>query len=146
LHLYGKPTSYSEEKSVMAKTVISAAAAGKPVGPYSQAIMVNDWIYVSAEKGVDPATGKIVEGGVKAETSQALKNVRTILEAAGSSLQDVVRCVVFLRNMDDFPAMNDAYGAFFPENPPTRTTVGVASLPLGLQVLIEATAVKGCAK
>lgn len=130
----------------MAKTVIRAAGAGKPVGPYSQAIMVNEWIFVSAEKGVDPVTGRIVEGGVKAETSQALKNIETILESAGSSLYDVVRCVVFLRNMDDFPAMNEVYGSFFPENPPARTTVGVASLPLGLQVLIEATAVKGCAK
>jgi 2-iminobutanoate/2-iminopropanoate deaminase len=126
----------------MTKRVIEAAAAGKPVGPYSQAVMVNDWIFVSAEKGVDPATGKVVEGGVRFETAQALMNIQTILEAAGSSLGDIVRCVVFLRNMEDFAAMNEVYATFFPDNPPARTTVGVVALPLGLQVLIEATACK----
>jgi len=124
----------------MARTVVAAAAAGKPVGPYSQAIAVNDWVFVSAEKGVDPVTGKVAEGGVRAETAQAFKNIQTILEAAGSSLRDVARCVVFLTDMNDFQAMNETYGTFFPNDPPARTTVGVASLPLGLRVLIEVTA------
>jgi 2-iminobutanoate/2-iminopropanoate deaminase len=127
----------------MKKTVIEAPAAGKPVGPYSQAVMVGESIFVCGEKGVDPIGGKIVEGGVGEETRQTLRNIQAILEAAGSSLQDVVRCVVYMCDLGAFPVMNEVYGEFFPENPPARTTVGVASLPLGLQVMIEATAVRG---
>jgi 2-iminobutanoate/2-iminopropanoate deaminase len=126
----------------MQRTIIEASGAGKPVGPYSQAVEINGTIFVSAEKGVDPQTGKTVEGGVPAQTEQALKNVRTILEAAGSSLQDVVRCVVYLKDIDQFSAMNEVYARFFPNNPPARTTVGVAALPLGLEVMVEATAIK----
>jgi 2-iminobutanoate/2-iminopropanoate deaminase len=124
----------------MEKTVISSPRAGTPVGPYSQAIAVNGWIFVSGEKGVDPATGKIVEGGVPGETGQALKNIQAILEDAGSSLDDVVRCVVYLSDISTFPEMNRVYAEFFTRNPPARTTVGVAALPLGLHVMIEATA------
>jgi 2-iminobutanoate/2-iminopropanoate deaminase len=127
----------------MNKTVIVATAAGKPVGPYSQAIEVNGWIFVCGEKGVDPSTGKIAEGGIKAETAQTLKNIETILRSAGSSLDDVVRCVVYLRQIDEFAAMNEVYAEFFQTQPPARTTVGVADLPLGLRVMIEATAYRG---
>jgi len=127
----------------MQRTIVEAPAAGKPVGPYSQAVVVNGTIFVSAEKGVDPATGKIVEGGVPAQTEQTLRNIRAILEAAGSSLRDVVRCVVYLTDISQFSAMNEVYAKFFSLNPPARTTVGVASLPLGLAVMIEVTAIKG---
>ena len=99
----------------MKKTVIEAPAAGKPVGPYSQAVMVGDSIFVCGEKGVDPVSGKIVQGGVGAETRQTLRNIQAILEAAGSSLKDVVRCVVYMCELGDFPVMNEAYGEFFPE-------------------------------
>ena len=129
----------------MTKKIIEVPAAGKPVGPYSQAIVVGDWIFVSGEKGMDPATGQIVEGGIKAETRQTLKNIRTILEAAGASMEDVVRCVVYMADTDDFARMNEAYAPFFPKNPPARSTVIVAELPLGLQILIEATAIRGAA-
>ncbi len=124
----------------MSKTVIEAPAAGKPIGPYSQAIEAGGWIFVCGEKGVDPSTGNIVEGGIKAETAQALKNIETILKAAGSSLDDVVRCVVYMRHIDEFAAMNEVYAEFFKKRPPSRTTVGVAELALGLRVMIEATA------
>lgn len=124
----------------MSKTVIEAPEAGKPVGPYSQAIEVNGWIFVCGEKGVDPATGKIVQGGIEAETAQTLKNIQTILRSAGSSLDHVVRCVVYMRHIDEFAAMNEVYAEFFQTRPPARTTVGVAELPLGLRVMIEATA------
>ena len=124
----------------MTKEIVQAPAAGMPVGPYSQAVIADGWIFVSAEKGVNPDTGKIVHGGVPAETDQTLKNIRTILEAAGSSLNDVVRCVVYMTDIEQFAAMNEVYAGFFPKNPPARTTVGVAALPLGLQVMIEATA------
>ncbi len=126
------------------KTCITAPAAGAPVGPYSQAITVGDWIFVSAEKGVDPETGSIVEGGVKAETRQALENIRAILVAADSSLEDVVRCVVHMAQGEDFGEMNEAYARFFPTSPPARTTVMAAGLPMGLKVLIEVTAIRGC--
>lgn len=126
----------------MSKTTVSAPAAGTPVGPYSQAVIAGNWIFVSAEKGIDPRTGSVAEGGVRGETSQVLSNIRAILEAAGASMQHVVRCVVYLKNMDDFAAMNEAYATVFSDNPPARTTVGVAALPLGLSVMIEATAFK----
>jgi len=125
----------------MSKTVVTAPKAGAPVGPYSQAVVANGMIFVSAEKGVDPTTGKIVPGGVPAETEQALKNIAAVLEAAGSSLGQVVRCVVYLKDINQFAAMNEAYARVFTETPPARTTVGVAGLPVGLQVMIEATAV-----
>jgi 2-iminobutanoate/2-iminopropanoate deaminase len=127
---------------IMERTTVTAPDAGKPVGPYSQAVVAGGWIFVSAEKGVDPATGKIVEGGVPAETEQTLTNIRTILAAAEASLGDVVRCVVYLTDISQFPAMNEVYARFFPERPPARTTVGVSELPLGLNVMIEATAWK----
>jgi 2-iminobutanoate/2-iminopropanoate deaminase len=129
----------------MTRKIIEAPAAGKPVGPYSQAIVVGDWIFVSGEKGMDPTTGLIVEGGIKAETRQTLKNIQTILEAAGASMEDVVRCVVYMADTEDFTGMNEAYAPFFPKNPPVRSTVIVAELPLGLQILIEATAIRGAA-
>ncbi|MFH1115411.1 MAG: Rid family detoxifying hydrolase [Pseudomonadota bacterium] len=127
----------------MSKSVIEAPGAGKPAGPYSQAIEAGGWIFVCGEKGVDPATGNIADGGIKAETAQALKNIETILNSAGSSLDDVVRCVVYMRHIDEFAAMNEVYADFFQTRPPARTTVGVAELPLGLRVMIEATAYKG---
>ena len=127
----------------MSKTVIESPEAGKPVGPYSQAIEANGWIFVCGEKGVDPSTGKIADGGIRAETAQTLKNIDTILKSAGSSLDDVVRCVVYMRRIDEFAAMNEVYADFFRNRPPARTTVGVADLPLGLSVMIEATAYRG---
>jgi 2-iminobutanoate/2-iminopropanoate deaminase len=126
----------------MKKEIVSAPAAGAPVGPYSQAVKVGDWIFVSGEKGVDPTTGQIVEGGIRTQTAQALRNVEAILKTAGSSLADVVRCVVYMSDTDDFAAMNEAYAEFFPKDPPARSTVIVASLPLNLQVLIEVTAIQ----
>jgi len=124
----------------MPKRTVIAPAAGKPAGPYSQAIVVGNWVFVSGEKGVDPATGKVVDGGIAAQTRQALVNIKAILEAAGASMEDVVRCVVYMAYTEDFQLMNDAYAAFFPKDPPARSTVIVAALPMGLEVLIEATA------
>ena len=130
----------------MKKEIISAPSAGDPVGPYSQAVKVGDWIFVSAEKGIDPITGQIVKGGIREQTMQALRNVEAILDAAGSSLIDVVRCVVYMSDTDDFSAMNEAYAEFFPEDQPARSTVIVARLPLSLLVLVEVTAILGAGK
>lgn len=124
----------------MERKIIEAPEAGKPVGPYSQAVVAGGWVFVCGEKGVDPATGEIVTGGIRAQTRQALSNVRAILDAAGSSLERVVRCVVYMADTDDFAAMNEEYAKFFPKDPPARSTVVVAGLPLGLQILIECTA------
>lgn len=129
----------------MPKRTVEAPAAGRPVGPYSQAVVVGSWIFVSGEKGVAPSTGKIVDGGVAAQTRQALTNIKAILTAAGASMEDVVRCVVYMAYTEDFQLMNQAYAEFFPKDPPARSTVIVAGLPLGLEVLIEATAFKDAA-
>jgi 2-iminobutanoate/2-iminopropanoate deaminase len=128
------------------KQIIRAPRAGNPVGPYSQAVVVGDLIFVSAEKGVDPVSGKPAEGGVAGETTQALLNIRAILEEAGASPADVVRCVVYMLDTEDFAVMNRAYGAFFTSSHPARSTVMVSRLPLGLKVLIEVTAVRGAGK
>lgn len=120
--------------------VITAPGAALPIGPYSQAIRANGLIFVAGEKGIDPATGRIVQGGIRAETRQTLKNIQAILEAAGSSLDRCVQSFVFMTNLDDFAAMNEVYAEFFKVNPPGRTTVGVASLPAGAQIEITVTA------
>jgi 2-iminobutanoate/2-iminopropanoate deaminase len=124
---------------LMTRTVVHAPAAGNPVGPYSQAVIADGWVFVSAEKGVDPNTGKTAVG-VGPQTDQCLKNIRAVLSAAGAEMTDIVRCVVYLKDIKDFPLINEIYGEFFQADPPARTTVEVSNLPLGLAVMIEATA------
>ena len=124
------------------KTVITTDAGGRPVGPYSQAIRANGLIFLSGQIPADPETGAIVDGGIAAQTDRTLRNVAAILTAAGSSMDKVVRCIVFLKNMSDFSSMNEVYGTFFRENPPARTTVTVADLPKDALIEIEATAVE----
>lgn len=127
-------------KQVEELEVIQTDGAAAPIGPYSQAIRANGLIFVAGEKGLDPATGKIVEGGIGAETRQTLENIRKILEAAGSSLSRAVATTVYLTNIDDFAEMNAVYAEYFVSNPPGRTTVGVAALPAGAAVEITVTA------
>lgn len=124
------------------KTVIATDAGARPVGPYSQAIRANGLIFVSGQIAFDPETAAIVDGGIAAQTDRALRNVAAILTAAGSSMDKVVRCTVFLTNMSDFGSMNEVYATFFPENPPARTTVAVAQLPKDALIEIQATAVE----
>lgn len=123
--------------------VIQTAQAPAAVGPYSQAIFVTATrtVYTAGQLGMDPQTGNLVEGGVAAQTRQALHNLQAILEAAGASLRQVVKTVVFLKNMDDFSAMNEVYAVFFSEQPPARSTIEVARLPKNGLVEIEAVAV-----
>lgn len=125
----------------MTKEVIQSEKAAAPVGPYSQGIRVGDLIFVAGEKGLDPRTGKIVPGGIAAETRQTLENIKAILEAAGATLDAVVRTQVFLTDIGEFAAMNAVYAGYFRVAPPARTTVQVVALPAGAHVEIEATAV-----
>lgn len=119
------------------RTVISTELAPKAIGPYSQAIRVNGFIFCAGQTPIDPAVGKLIEGDVPAQTRRVLENISAILEAAGTSLAKVVKTTVFLTDMANFKAMNEVYAEFFPEHPPARSTVAVAGLPLGAQVEIE---------
>src|ERR1700739_2402441 len=112
------------------KTVIATDAGARLGGPYSQAIRANGLIFVSGAIPFAPEPAAIVDGGVAAQTDRALRNVAAILTAAGSSMDKVVRCNVFLTNMSDFSSMNEVYATFFPEDPPARTTGAVAHLPM----------------
>ena len=127
------------------REVVWTAAAPKAVGPYSQGVKAGDLLFTAGEAGVDPATGKLVEGGVAAQTRRALENIRAILQAAGTSLERVVRCGVFLADIADFQAMNAVYADFFPPSgsPPARTTVQAGKLPMGALVEIDAVALLG---
>ncbi len=119
------------------KIVVKTDSAPKAIGPYSQAIIANGFVYCSGQTPIDPATGKLVDGDVGVQTEQVLKNLRAVLEAAGTSLERVVKANVFLHRMSDFQAMNAVYGQVFSINPPARSTVGNLDLPLGALVEIE---------
>lgn len=122
------------------KKIVSTEKAPKAIGPYSQAIRTESLVFTAGQIGLNPATMELVEGGVEAQTRQALTNLKHVLEAADSGLNFVVKTTVFLQSMDDFAAMNAVYAEFFPENPPARSTVAVAALPKGALVEIECVA------
>ena len=123
--------------------VIRDPNSAAPIGPYSQGIEAGGFVFVAGEKGIDPATGKIVEGGIQAETRRTLENIKGILAAAGASMDDVVATTAYMVNLGDFEAMNKVYVRYFAKNPPGRTTVGVTSLPAGAAIEITATAYAG---
>ena len=124
------------------KRIVLTPLAAAPIGPYNQAVVTGNLVYTSGQIPVDPATGQVVEGDIKAQTEMVLKNVRAILEAAGSSLDRAVKTTVFLKDMGDFAAMNEVYGRFFADkaSAPARSTVEVARLPKDVRVEIEAVA------
>ena len=119
------------------KKVISTTNAPKAIGPYSQAIEAGGFIFVSGQIPLIPATGEIVEGSVEVQTARVLENLRAILDAAGSSLENVVKTTVYITNMDDFAKVNGIYGQYFQENPPARVCVEVSKLPKGALVEID---------
>jgi len=127
----------------MKREVIATRKAPAAVGPYSQAIRVGDLVFTAGQLAIDPAIGKLVEGGIEKQTRQVLRNIAAVLEVAGSSLSNVVKTTVFLKDMGDFKAMNGVYAEFFAKEPPARSTVEVANLPLGALVEIDAIAVVG---
>jgi len=119
------------------RDVISTKDAPQAIGPYSQAIRANGFVFISGQVAIDPATQQVVNGDVAAQTDRVLKNLSAILKAAGTGLEKVVRCGVFLKNMGDFTAMNEVYGRYFSSAPPARSTVEVARLPKDVLVEID---------
>jgi 2-iminobutanoate/2-iminopropanoate deaminase len=129
----------------MSLDTISTAGAPKAIGPYSQAISANGFVFTAGQVALDPSTGELVSGGIAEQTTRALENLRAVLKAAGSGLDQVVKTTVFLVDMADFSVMNEVYGRVFGAHRPARSTVAVAALPKGARVEIEviAAAVNG---
>lgn len=119
------------------KKIISTERAPKAIGPYSQAVISSGWAFLSGQIPLDPATNQIVEGGIGVQTERVLENLKSVLEAAGSSLERVVKTTVYLKDMGEFAIMNEVYGRYFATNPPARATVEVARLPRDVRVEIE---------
>ncbi|HNV50465.1 MAG: RidA family protein [Bacteroidales bacterium] len=124
------------------KKVIFTESAPKAVGPYSQAIEMNGHLFISGQVPIDPKTGKIVDGGIKEQTDQVMKNIGEILKAAGYTYDNVVKSTCLLNDMENFTAMNEVYAKYYPNNPPARAAYGVVKLPLGAMVEIETIAMK----
>jgi 2-iminobutanoate/2-iminopropanoate deaminase len=120
--------------------VITTGRAPAAIGPYSQAVRSGPFLFCSGQIPLDPGTGQLVEGGIEAQTARGLDNLTALLAAGGLTLDDVVKTTVFLVSMDDFPAMNEVYARYFDEDPPARSTIGVAALPKGARFEIEAIA------
>lgn len=122
------------------KKVVITDQAPAAIGPYSVGIIGGGFLFTAGQLGIDPQTGNLVEGGIEAQTRQALKNLSAILQASGTSLQNVVKTTVFLQDMKDFALMNAVYGEFFVDQPPARSAIQVAALPKNGMVEIEAVA------
>ncbi len=126
----------------MNKIIINSSKAPEPLGPYSQAVMVNDTLYLSGQIAIDQSKGAMVNGSIQKETHQVMKNISFVLEAAGLNFTNVVKCSIFIKDMNDFKAINEEYGKFFDSSPPARETVEVSRLPKDVNVEISCIAVK----
>jgi len=124
------------------KKVISTTKAPGAIGPYSQAILAGNTLYISGQIPINPAVGKVVEGDISVQTEQVMQNIKAILEEAGFSFDQVVKSTCLLSDMGNFAAMNEVYGKYYTENPPARAAFAVKELPLGVLVEIETIAVK----
>jgi len=125
----------------MTREAVRTSAAPKAIGPYEQAIKINGFIYTAGQIGLDPKTGNLVEGGITTQTRQVLENLKAVLEAAGSSMDQVIKATVFLKSMNDFAAMNEVYEEYLGHARPARSTVGVAELPKAAVIEIDLVAV-----
>jgi len=123
------------------RDIVTTDRGPKPIGPYSQAVKANGFLYVSGQLGLDPKTGDMVEGGIAEQTERAMNNLKGIVEAGGSKLSHAVRTTIYLKDMNDFAAMNEVYGKFFTAAAPARSTVQVARLPKDALVEIDIIAV-----
>jgi len=126
----------------MDKKIIESNQAPAPLGPYSQAVLAGNTLYCSGQVGIEPATGKLNDPDLETETTQVMKNLKAVLTEAGFGFNDVVKCSIFLKDMNDFAVVNQIYGGYFTENPPARETVQVAGLPLDVNVEISLIAVR----
>jgi 2-iminobutanoate/2-iminopropanoate deaminase len=125
------------------KKIVATETAPKAIGPYSQAVIHNGVAYLSGQIPLDPASGQIVEGDIAVQTERVLENLKAVLDACGSSLGQVLKTTVYVKDMADFPKVNEVYGRYFAVNPPARATVEVARLPRDVRVEIEAIAIAG---
>jgi 2-iminobutanoate/2-iminopropanoate deaminase len=125
----------------MSKKMINSSNAPAPIGPYSQAVLVNNTLYVSGQVCFDPITGELVNSDIISETHRVMKNIKAILEEAGTSFSNVVKCTIFVKDLNNFSAINGAYGEYFTSNPPARETVEVSRLPRDVNVEISCIAV-----
>lgn len=126
----------------MPRDQIATTAAPAAIGPYSQAIATGDFIFASGQIALDPATGQLIDGDIRAQTSRVLDNLSAVLQTAGSSLEQVVKSTVFLAHLSDFATMNEVYATYFPGTPPARSTVPVSELPRGALIEIEVIALR----
>ena len=125
------------------KKIVATETAPKAIGPYSQAVIHNGVAYLSGQIPLDPASGQIVEGDIATQTERVLENLKAVLDACGSSFGQVLKTTVYVKDMADFPKVNEVYGRYFAVNPPARATVEVARLPRDVRVEIEAIAIAG---
>ncbi|HEX6184456.1 MAG TPA: RidA family protein [Pyrinomonadaceae bacterium] len=125
------------------RQIVKTGEAPQAIGPYSQAVVAGGFVFASGQIPLDPRTGEFVAGGVAEQTEQVLRNLTKVLEAAGAGLDRVVKTTVYLADMNDFAAMNEVYGRYFPENPPARSTVEAARLPRDARVEIDVVALAG---
>jgi 2-iminobutanoate/2-iminopropanoate deaminase len=133
----------NNDSSATVRQIVRTDQAPDAIGPYSQAVTANGFVFTSGQIPIDPATGEFVPGGIAEQTQQVLKNLSAVLEAAGSSLGQVIKTTVFLADMQDFTAMNEAYATFFGADPPARSTVQAARLPRDARVEIDVVALVG---
>ncbi len=124
----------------MSRTIISASNAPAALGPYSHAVSANGLVFTAGQVGIVPGSGALAEGGIEAQTRQVLENISAVLQAAGTDFDRVVKTTIFLASMDDFAVVNSIYAQYFTQDPPARSTVAVAGLPLGALVEIETVA------
>jgi 2-iminobutanoate/2-iminopropanoate deaminase len=132
-----------EGEGIAMRETVTTGKAPAAIGPYSQAVRSGGFLFCSGQIPLDPATGKMVEGGIEAQTERVLRNLEAVLAAGGASPATVVKTTVYLTDLGDFPLMNAVYGTFFPSAPPARATVQVAKLPAGALVEIDAIAITG---
>lgn len=121
----------------MVKEIIFTEEAPRPIGPYSQAVRVGSWLFISGQIALDPVTGNIVEDDIEVQTKRVIENIRAILEASGYTLSDIVKVTVYLVDLNDFPKFNKIYSEYFREKPPARTTVQVSALPRNAKIEID---------
>jgi len=136
------PVPVEGDHITMQRERVTTNGAPAAIGPYSQAIASGQWVFASGQVALEPTSGQLVEGNVRVQTQRALENLSAVLQAAGSSLTQVVKTTVFLTTMDNFTPMNEVYAGFFPEDPPAPSTIAVAALPKGALVEIEAIAIR----